>query len=224
MSTEDESAATTRYLLFATPDKFADKQRALEAEAVEIFAQPPQLAIDVGDDTVSTVDPAGNAVLNSAPIREVTATPGIYAPVDRSSESDHTLYRQPLLCLEAAGGLDVRVGILPMRVTMWAGHQFRYAWRRKARPLDLDAAYRHERVERRPIYVVTDAEWRGLVETFGLWPLAVDEYASGALDSEAQFMKVFWITVGALIITATTVFFAWYIWAIATGNIHHHHH
>jgi hypothetical protein len=111
-----------------------------------------------------------------------------------------------------------------MRVTTWTGHQFRYAWRRKAQPLDLDAAYRHERVQRRPIYVVTDAEWHSLVETFGLGNLAVDEYASGALDSEAKFMKVVGIAFAALIISATTVFFVWFIWAIATGNIHHHHH
>lgn len=72
--------------------------------------------------------------------------------------------------------------------------------------------------------MVTDAEWRSLVETFGLGTLAVDEYASGALDSEAKFMKVVGIAFAALIFVATTVFFAWFIWAIATGNIHHHQH
>lgn len=224
MSTDDGSAATTRYLLFAKPEEFSYKQRALEDDAAKIFAQQPPLAIDVGADTVSIVDPAHNVVITSAPIREVTATPGTYAPMDQSSESTSRRYTQPLLLLDAPGGLDVIVGILPMRVTTWTGHQFRYAWRRKARPLDLDAAYRHERVERRPSYVVTDAEWRSLVETFGLGPLAVDEYASGALDSEAKFMKVVGIAFAALIFVATTVFFAWFIWAIATGNIHHHQH
>lgn len=224
MSTADESAATTRYPLFAKPDEFSDQQRALEDEAAKTFAEQPLLAIDVGEDTVSIVDPSTSALIDSAAIGEVTATPGIYAPLDRSSESTSRRYTQPLLLLEAPGGLDVRIGILPMRVTTWTGHQFRYAWRRKARPLDLDHAYRLDRVERRPIYVVADAEWRSLVETFGLADLAVDEYASGALRSEAQFMKVFWITIGALIVVATTVFFVWFIWAIATGNIHHHQH
>ncbi len=224
MNTEDESAATTRYLLFAKPDEFSYKQCALEDDAVKTFAQQPPLAIDVGGDTVSIVDPVGNAVINSAAIREVTATPGIYAPVDRSSESNTKRYTQPLLLLEGPGALDVRIGILPMRVSTWTGHQFRYAWRRKARPLDLDHAYRADRLERRPIYVVSDAEWRSLVETFGLGTLAVDEYSSGALDSEAKFMKVSGIAFAALIIVATTVFFAWFIWAIATGNIHNHHH
>ncbi len=224
MNTEDEPAATTRYLLFAGPDEFSHKQRTLEEDAAELFAQQPPLAIDVGEHTVSIVDPAGDAVIDSAAIREVTATPGVYAPVDRSSESNTKRYTQPLLLLEGPGALDVRIGILPMRVTTWTGHQFRYAWRRKARPLDLEQAYRLDRVERRPIYVVSDAEWRSLVETFGLADLAVDEYASGALDSEAQFMKVLGIAFAALIFVATTVFFAWFIWAIATGNIHHHQH
>jgi hypothetical protein len=224
VSTDDASAETTRYLLFARPDEFSYKQRALEDDAVKTFAQQPPLAIDVGGGTISIVDPGGNAVISSAPIHEVTATPGTYAPMDQSSESTSRRYTQPLLLLDAARGLDVIVGILPMRVTTWTGHQFRYAWRRKAQPLDLDAAYRHERVQRRPIYVVTDAEWHSLVETFGLGNLAVDEYASGALDSEAKFMKVVGIVFAALIISATTVFFVWFIWAIATGNIHHHHH
>lgn len=223
MSTEEESAATTRYLLFAKPDEFGYKQRALEDDAAKTFAGQPPLAVDVGDDTVAIVDPAGNAVISSAAIRDVTATPGTYAPMDQSSESTSRRYTQPLLLLEAPGALDVRIGILPMRVTTWTGHQFRYAWRRRARPLDLDEAYRHDRVERRPIYVVADAEWRSLVETFGLADLAVDEYASGALDSEAKFMKGAGIAFAALIILATTAFFAWFIWAIATGNIHHRH-
>ncbi|OBF44066.1 hypothetical protein A5787_14130 [Mycobacterium sp. 852002-50816_SCH5313054-b] len=224
MSTKDESAATTRYLLFAKPEKFSYQQRALEDDTVKLFAQQPLLAIDVGEETVSVVDPASDALISSAAIREVTATPGTYAPMDQSSESTRRLYTQPLLLLEGPGSLDVRIGILPMRVTTWTGHQFRYAWRRKARPLDLDHAYRHDRVERRPMHVVTDAEWRSLVGTFGLATLVVDEYASGALDSEAKFMKVVGIAFAALIIAATTVFFGWFIWAIATGNIHHHQH
>ncbi|OBG29193.1 hypothetical protein [Mycobacterium sp. E3198] len=146
MSTEDGPAATTRYLLFATPEEFSYRQRALEDDAAKIFAQQPPLAIDVGEGTVSIVDPGSNAVITSALIHEVTATPGTYAPMDQSSESTSRRYTQPLLLLDAPGGLDVVVGILPMRVTTWTGHQFRYAWRRKARPLDLDAAYRHERV------------------------------------------------------------------------------
>jgi hypothetical protein len=223
VSTDDEPAETTRYLLFAKPDEFSYKQRALDDDAVKTFAQQPPLAIDVGEGTVSIVDPAGDAVIASAPIHEVTPTPGTYAPMDQSSESTSRRYTQPLLLIDAPGGLDLIVGILPMRVTTWTGHQFRYAWRRKARPLDLDHAYRHELVERRPIYVVTDAEWRRLVETFGLAELVVDEYASGALDSEAKFMKVVGIAFAALILVATTVFFVWFIWAIATGNIHHHH-
>ncbi len=94
----------------------------------------------------------------------------------------------------------------------------------EARPLDLDRALRVGRTDHLPMLVVTDAEWCDLVEKFGLADLVVDEYASGALDSEAKFMKVFGIAFAALITVATAVFFAWYLWAIATGNIHHHHH
>lgn len=123
---------------------------------------------------------------------------------------------------QSSGALDVKIGILPMRVTTWTGHQFRYAWRRKARPLDLDHAYRLDRVECSPTYVVTGAEWCSLVETSGLGTLAVDEYASGALDGEAKFRKVSGLAFTALIFVASAVFFVWFIWAIATGNIHHH--
>ncbi|SPM31177.1 hypothetical protein MTAB308_4690, partial [Mycobacterium terramassiliense] len=224
VSLQDEPAESSRYLLFANPDGFAYKQRALQDDAVKTFAEQPLLAIDVGGDSVSIVDPASKAVIGSVAIREVTATPGIYAPVDHSSESNRKLYKQPLLLLESPGVLDVRIGVLPMRVSTWTGHQFRYAWSRKARPLDLDHAYRLDRVERGPIYVVTDAEWRSLVETFGLGTLAVDEYASGALDSEEKFMKVLGIAFGALILVATTAFFVWFVWAIVTGHIHHHQH
>jgi hypothetical protein len=39
----------------------------------------PSLAIDVGDDTISVVNPNTNVVVGSAPLAQVTATPAKYA-------------------------------------------------------------------------------------------------------------------------------------------------
>jgi hypothetical protein len=201
----DESAASgkpTRCLLFANRDESRiTNQRALEEHVASAFAEQPVLAIDVGNDAISVIDPASNAVITSAGLAQVTATPGIYAPIAVWSEGTSREYKQPVLLLEVPGVQDLRIGILPMRFSVWNGEHFRYAWRGKAWAR-LDSKLR-------TTHVVTETEWFSLLEKFGLAALVVDEYASGKLDRRERFAKVYLSVFFALLFVASMVFLAW---------------
>ena len=214
-----ESAASrpTRCQLFSSPDESKIfKERALQESLARTFAEQPQLAIDVGNDAISVIEPASKTVITSAGRAQVTATPAIYAPVSESSEGDVRQYKQPMLIVNPPGGLNLRIAIRPMRYSIWNGHHFRYAWRMKAGPLDVKSPAQS------PTHVATDTEWFSLVEVFGLGALVVDKYTSGKLDRSERFSKVYSIAFAALVSIATIAFFGWFAWAIITGNIHHH--
>ena len=217
-----ESAAagnSTRCLLFPAPDESKIfKDRLLQDSLAKTFAEQPQLAIDVGGDAISVIEPASKAVVTSAPRAQVTATPAIYAPVSESAEGAASRqYKQPMLIVNDPGGLDLRIAIRPMRYSIWNGHNFRYAWRMKAGPRDCKLAAQS------PTHVAGDTEWFSLLETFGLARLVVDKYTSGKLDRSERFSKVYNIAFATVVGIATIGFFGWLAWAIATGNIHHHH-
>jgi hypothetical protein len=215
-----ESAALgrpTRCQLFASPDESKIfKERALQESLARTFAEQPQLAIDVGNHAISIIEPASKAVITSAGRAQVTATPAIYAPVSESSEGAVRQYKQPMLIVNVPGGLNPRIAIRPMRYSIWNGHQFRYAWRMKAGPLDV------RKPAQSPTHVATETEWFSFVEAFGLAALVVDKYTSGKLDRSERFSKVYSIAFAALVSIATIAFFGWFAWAIITGNIHHH--
>jgi len=99
-----------------------------------------------------------------------------------------------------------------MRFSIWNGHQFRYAWRVKAGPLDC----------RSPAHIAAEAEGFGLLGNLGLADLGVDQYTSGKLDRCERFSKVYSIAFAALMFIASIAFFVWFAWAIITGNIHRH--
>ena len=217
----DESAASgrpTRCQLFASPDESKIfKGRALQESLARTFAEQPQLAIDVGSDAISVIEPVSKAVITSAGRAQVTATPAIYAPVSDSAEGARPRqYKQPMLIVNVPGGLNLRIAIRPMRYSIWNGHQFRYAWRIKAGPLDVRLPAQS------PTHVAMETEWFSLLETFGLAALVVDKYTSGKLDRSERFSKVYNIAFAALVAIATIAFFGWFAWAIITGNIHHH--
>lgn len=217
----DESAASgrpTRCQLFASPDESKIfKERALQESLARTFAEQPQLAINVGNDAISVIEPASKAVIASAGRAQVTATPAIYAPVSESAEGGGSRqYKQPMLIVDVPGVLNLRIAIRPMRYSIWNGHQFRYAWRVKAGPLDV------RKPAQSPTHVATETEWFSLVEAFGLAALVVDKYNSGKLDRSERFSKVYSLAFAALVSIATIAFFGWFAWAIITGNIHHH--
>lgn len=218
-----ESAASgrpTRCQLFASPDesKFF-KERDLQESLARTFAEQPQLAIDVGDDAISVIEPASKAVITSAGRAQVTATPAIYAPVSQAAEgAGSRQYKQPMLIVDVPGVLNLRIAIRPMRYSIWNGHNFRYAWRMKAGPRDV------RKPAQSPTHVAADTEWFNLLGAFGLAALVVDKYTSGKLERGERFSKVYGIAFSALVIIATVAFFGWFAWAIVTGNIHHHHY
>ena len=217
----DESAASrraTRCQLFASPDESKIfKERALQESLARTFGEQPQLAIDVGKDAISVIEPASTAVVTSAGRAQVTATPAVYAPVSESAEAGGSRqYKQPMLIVNVPGPLNLRIAIRPMRYSIWNGHQFRYAWRMKAGPLDV------RKPAQSPTHVATETEWFSLAGAFGLAALVVDKYTSGKLDRSERFSKVYNIAFAALVGIATIAFFGWFAWAIITGNIHHH--
>jgi hypothetical protein len=216
----DESAASdrpTRCQLFASPDESKIfKERVLQESLTRTFGEQPQLAIDVGTDAISVIEPASKAVIASAGRAQVTATPAIYAPVSESTEGGSRQYKQPMLIVNVPGGVNLRIAIRPMRYSIWNGHQFRYAWRMKAGPLDV------RKPAQSPTHVARETEWFSLLETFGLARLVVDKYTSGKLDRGERFSKVYNIAFATVVAIATIAFFGWFAWAIITGNIHHH--
>src|ERR1700741_29696 len=156
------SAKPTRCQLFPSPDESKIfKDRALQESLAGTFAEQPQLAIDVGSDAISVVEPASKAVIASAGRAQVTATPAIYAPVSESAEgSGSRQYKQPMLIVKVPAGVNLRIAIRPMRYSIWNGHQFRYAWRMKAGALDV------KKPAQSPTHVATETEWFSLLETF----------------------------------------------------------
>lgn len=150
-------------LLFASPEDFGGwQQRMLDEHLWRAFAQKPQLAIDVGRDAISLIDPASHAVIASAGLGQVTVKAQTYSPLDHTGEGVSKLFTQPVLCLQVPGIGDLRIAILPMRFSPWTGQQFRCAWRKAARARDV-----HEPALS-PTHVVRDSEWINLVKQFGL--------------------------------------------------------
>jgi hypothetical protein len=89
MSQGNQGARPTRCLLFAHPDEFVSaNQRALEEHLATAFARRPPLAIGVDAEKISVIDLAGDVVLVSTPLAQVTATPETYNSGNSTAESD----------------------------------------------------------------------------------------------------------------------------------------
>ena len=180
---EDQSAAS------------GDPIRCQLNPAPSFWKKQPPLALDVGKDAIRVVDPNQNALIASASLAQVTATPAKYT--HSGGESGPT-YTQSILVVDVPGLQSLRIGTGLTGYSKWGGGgQYRYAWRGKVRKA------------KRPGYVVTEAQWLALVEKFGLSTLLVDERASGGIDRRERFNRVVAITSSALF------FLLLLVWAIS---------
>jgi hypothetical protein len=163
-------------------------------------APPPTLTIDLAaENAVEIIDPTTKAVITSAGIGQITATPEEYYHRESNSEGSSISYQQPLLVLEVPGMRKLRIGQRPIRYSKWNGEQFRYTWR--GRTL-------HSAIEK-PTHLVTAAEWACLVEKFRLGERIADDQASGRLERRERSFKVFVIAVGVPFFSASAVFLVW---------------
>jgi hypothetical protein len=124
----------------------------------------PVLALDVGKDAISVIDLTTSALMASARLAQVTATPAKY---EVSSESSSTV-TTPVLIVDVPGLQPLTVGSNAYAGrSVLRGLQHRFSWRGKVRKA------------KRPGYLAMDAEWLTLVEKFGLAPYLEDHAKQG---------------------------------------------
>jgi hypothetical protein len=141
-----------RCLLFTNPWLLTRRQRARDTQ--------PVLALDVGSDQIRVIDPNANATVASAFLAQVTATPA--DNVVRMSGSWKVNYVEPVLVVRVPGMAPLTIGCRdeadPMGTWVWGTRQFprRFSWSDSVPS------------ERATDFVVSGADWRTLVEKFGL--------------------------------------------------------
>ena len=158
----------TRCLLFANGLKMQEfgsfafrKQR----EFVRSMHQP-RLAIDVGDGVIRVIDPTTNALIASVSPANVTATPVVYRPMQRSHwlpNLGHAISDAATNYWSTSPGMRVSVPGMPLltigcRDTVM-GLDLRFSW-----PGNVPTE------EARADYEVSGTDWLTLVEKFGLAP------------------------------------------------------
>lgn len=123
----------------------------------------PALAIDLGDDAIQVIDLTTNALIASARLAQVTATP-----------KEHTVYRDsvfretpswPVLVVGVPGVQPLTIGPLPLGFESYPNmiRRGRYGIQGSSWRIAVPTA-------KYPSHVVTNAEWQTLVERFGLAP------------------------------------------------------
>jgi hypothetical protein len=168
------TAQPTRCLLFPNPlliqqmgpFAFRKKQQLLQS------ASQPRLAIDVGKDAIWVKDPSSDALIGSAWLAQVTATPETYryrygsrswlfAP-SFDQIAGRLLEQAMAKSLSTSPVLVVCVpGLQPLIIgcrDSVGGLERRFSWRGKVR----------QRVNEPPEYAVSGADWLTLVEKLGL--------------------------------------------------------
>jgi len=148
-----ESAGPVRCVLFEIPNRRKIWRKMLQRDLSGLH---PALAIDVGEDAIWVRDPNTNALIASAGLAGVTATPAEQTKYD---EADGGLfgraYTRPLLVVSVPG-------LPPLTITPAAmsGYpiQYRFSWRGTVAKA------------KNPDHAVTEAEFRTLVGKFGLAP------------------------------------------------------
>jgi NHL repeat len=148
------------------------------AAALRLNANPPQpsVAIDVGEDAISVLDLKSNALLASAPLAQVTATP---AASTRSMPRMGTL-TTPVLVVGVPNAQPLTIGCPdlagPPQAT-WSGStklNYRFSWRGLVPS------------EQEPEFVVSDADWLTLVEKLGLTTHLEDRARADAAGAPAR--------------------------------------
>jgi hypothetical protein len=120
----------------------------------------PSLAIDVGADAISVIDPNTNAPIASASLAQVTATPANYTR--SGSFPARFKISVPVLLVRGPGLQPLSIGCpdgpgLRGPSFSWRGDgEYRFSWRDKV-----------QREDATP-YWVSGADWLALVEKFGL--------------------------------------------------------
>jgi hypothetical protein len=146
----------TRCLLFPNPylaeqmGSFAFRKHI----RFERSRSQPSLILDVDTDAIRVLGADSDAVIASASLAQVTATPATFQP-DSVNSGDGSTYDYPAitgLVVSLPGGQPLTIGCLDL-----IGSQFRFSWR-------VDMARPNER----PAYVVSGGDWLTLVEKFGL--------------------------------------------------------
>jgi hypothetical protein len=162
------AAGPTRCLLFPSstliqqmgPFAFRRRQQLLNS------LNQPRLAIDVGADGIRVVDPNSNALLASAQVAQVTATPETYkyrqgwssygSAEQIVSRMAANLATTPVMVLSIPGAQPLTVGC---RDTI-GGLDMRFSWPRDVR----------QRVNDPPDFACSGGDFLLLVEAFGLAP------------------------------------------------------
>jgi hypothetical protein len=163
------AAGPTRCLLFPSstliqqmgPFAFRRRQQLLGS------LNQPRLAIDVGADAIRVVDPNSNALLASAQVAQVTATPETYkyrhgwsaSPDQIVSRMAANLATTPVMVLCIPGAQPLTIGC---RDTI-GGLDLRFSWPRDVR----------QRVNDPPDFSVSGGDFLLLVEKFGLAPYLI---------------------------------------------------
>jgi len=169
---------------------------------------PPTLTLDFGaEGAIGVVDPATDAVITSATLARITATPAKYTHIvsDNFEGASKKLYTQPLLLLQVPGMHNLRIGTPPMRDAVWSGNQFRYAWRGRVRRSSTEG----------PTHLVTEADWLNLLGRLGLGALVLDEYSSGKLDHRERFARVYGLALLALYLVVFAALLVWLVVYVA---------
>jgi len=154
VSVDGESAAheeLARCLLRSYP--------TVAARVFDIRNGEPRLAIVVGKEAIWVIDPNTNALVASAWLAQVTATPA--KRVDKvwgvAAESWRTrTVTVPALVVGVPGLQPLTIGCLEPPKNLWVPVRFRFSWRGEVQRED-DVAY-----------WVTGVDWLTLVETVGL--------------------------------------------------------
>lgn len=180
MSVNDESAASGEplhcELVPLPPDTGGIFTKAPPA--------PQPLVLDIGiGGAVRVIDPKTNALIASAPVAQVTATPARYA----SGISDGPSHTDPVVVVAIPGLQPLTIRPAPMKYgILYSQGDYRHTWRDifmvgdPHRPASVDQL----------AYAVTEADWLALVEKFGLSGRVVDDYGSGEMARRDRYKAI----------------------------------
>jgi hypothetical protein len=148
----------------------------------------PSLTLDVSNDAVWVRDAEATALVASASLAQVTATPAQCKHKEYESEST-TTWKQPVLVLGVPGLEPLIIGTDETKHSKWGGRgNYQYIWGGKVGKSD------------KPPYSVEEQEWRELAEKFGLGALVVDRLASGDIERKNRRDKILAIAGGAFFV------------------------
>ena len=162
-----------------------------EAKSFSLNNFKPSLAIDVGKDTISVVDLNTDALVASAPLSQVTATPA----KDERKYPRFGVIALPVLVVCVPGVPRLTIGCMD-GPTRFGQIGYRYSWRGTV-PQEKD-----------PAYFVSGTGLLTLAEKFGLAPQLVDSHPAGPPPwyQQPRGQRILrWIAMGWLILCVAFV-------------------